>query len=259
MIDILQNSIMQSFIFSPIMGVIFGSIFAGLTTRPSFYTPKTVTQTYRIYIDRKTIVARESSRDNGEAIMGISALLMFILWKYVQLAPSILYFVEIGLMTMFSFCMTIFIVSTIKGQYTSHEWLMRVLCPAICLVFCFPLLNIAKQAISSDLIELANNTGVWQFYFKGLTQYGRFFLLSQVLGVCFLVLLVLTSTFVFVHYLALMNQREYSPLYGLWDWLAENTIKYSGGGVSIALIMLLSVTIFLLNGEIALWLNSILA
>ncbi|WP_404342667.1 hypothetical protein [Pseudoalteromonas mariniglutinosa] len=251
--EIFYNSVMQSFVFSPLMGVIFAALFTGLTTKLSIQAPRTVVETRKIYIEKRYSHSSKPNSSDGNEVFALGFLLLFVLWKYVQMAPVIHGYIETGLVTMISFCLSGFVVSTLRGQYTSHEWLQRVLIPTFTLATCFPLLSMAKGAITPDLIELASNSNVIQFYTKDITEYGRYYLMFQVFGVCTLILLATLSTFTFVHYLALMNQREGGVLHGLWAWLTGATSKLSGNGAYVLLIILLITTILLLNGQAAEW------
>ncbi|WP_194868653.1 hypothetical protein [Pseudoalteromonas sp. PPB1] len=251
--EIFFNSTMQSFVFSPLMGVIFGALFTGLTSKPSNHAPKTVVETRRVYIERRYRNSRNSSNDDGGGIFALLFLLIFVLWKYVQVAPLIHEYIQTGLVTMSAFCFSGFLMSILRGQYTSHEWLERVFVPFCTLVMCFPLLSLAKEAITFDLVELANSSNIVEFYMDELSEYGRYFLMFQVIGICTLILLATLSTVTFVHYLALMNQRESGSLYYFWTWVTRVTSRLSGNGAYVILIILLVVTALLLNGQIANW------
>lgn len=255
--EIFYNSEMQSFVFSPLMGVIFAALFTGLTAKPSTQAPRTVVETRKIYIERRYSHSKKSSNSDGNEVFALGFLLLFVLWKYVQMAPIIHGYIETGLVTMLSFCLSGFVVSTLRGQYTSHEWLQRILIPTFTLAACFPLFSMAKEAITPDLIELANNSNVIQFYTNDISEYGRYFLIFQVFGVCTLILLATLSTFTFIHYLALMNQRENGALHGFWVWLTSATSRLSGNGAYVLLIILLITTIILLSGQAAEWITSI--
>lgn len=252
--EILQDSIMQSFIFSPLMGVFFAAIFTGFTSSPSLYTPTTVIETKRVYIDRRTqYISNRSKNSDGNEGMALVFILLFLVFAYVKNVPIIHHYLAMSWAVLFSFCATGLLVSFTKGHFTSIEWLRRVLIPMSTLMSCLMLLIVAKEGISSGLIEIANTTNMWQFFTKELTEYGRYYLVFHVTGILCLMLLLLCSTATIVHYLALMNQREYGYFHDIWVWLTAITSRLSGERTGVALMIGGVVSYLLLSGKIAAW------
>lgn len=250
MLEIFSNSVLQSFLFSPLMGVVFGALFAGLSARPSATATITVVETRRVFIER-TRVNRRSQSDGGE-VFGVAILMAFVVWKYLQFAPEVLAYIQMALISMTAFGLTCFFMSAIKGHFTSSDWFVRVAVPTAILVLCLMVLAIAKQKITPDLVALAQNNHITKF-FTSLTQYGSYLVISHVLGVCLLVLVAIINTLNLLHYLSLMNQRNYSSTSNVWFFLTRITFRFSGKGAYIVTALFFTLSFLLVSGKIALW------
>lgn len=252
MLEIFSNSVLQSFLFSPLMGVVFGVLFAGLSAKPSATATITVVETRRVFIER-TRVNRRSQSDGGE-FFGIAILVAFVVWKYLQFAPEVLAYIQMALISMTAFGLTCFFVSIIKDYFTSYDWLIRVAVPTVILVLCLIVLAVAKQKITPDLIELAQNNNITKF-FTSLTRYESYLVISHVFGVCLLVIVALINTLNLLHYLSLMNQRNYSSTSNLWFFLTRITFRFSGKGAYIVTALFLTLSFLLVSGKVALWIT----
>lgn len=252
MSDFLSNSVLQSFIFSPLMGVLFGALFAGLSAKPTGAAPRTIIETRTVYIERNTR-QRKGKSDGGE-IYGFAILLFFVAWKYLQFAPTVLYYVELTLVSMLSFGLACFTVSTIKAHYIDTDWAFRVVVPTVILGLCLVILAKAKGVITPDLVELAGKSNVIEF-FMALTQYGRFFSVFHIVGLCILIFIAIIGTLSLLHYLALMNLRSDSPISGVWSFITRVTFRFSSRGVYVLSLILLGVSAFMVDGTIAQWIT----
>lgn len=250
MSEIFSNSILQSFLFSPLMGVIFGVLFAGLSSKPACSAPQTVVETRKVYIER-TRVYRKNRSDGGE-VYGFVFLLFVIAWKYMQFAPTVLYYIEVALISMMAFGIACFVVSVIKGHYVDIEWILCVAIPTVILASCLIILANAKRAITPNLIELANKSNLVDF-FLGLNQYGRVFSLLHVVGLSLLVLIACIGTLGLLHHLALMNQRSEGPLTNVWSFITRTTMRFSGNRAYFGSIVFLGVSGFMIDGTMADW------
>lgn len=250
MSDIFSNSVLQSFIFSPLMGVLFGMLFAGLSSKPTQSAPRTVIETRTVYIER--IKRYRKSRSDGGEIYGFAILLFFIAWKYLQFAPSVIFYIEVTLVSMMAFGLACFFVSVVKGHYVDSEWVLRVVTPTTILILCLLILADAKRVITPDLIELASNSNIVEF-FIGLTQFGRIFSVFHVVGLSLLVLIACIGTLSLLHYLALMNLRSDSPITDVWSFITRITLRFSGKGMYVVSAVLLGISAFMVDGTIAQW------
>lgn len=254
MSDMLSNSVLQSFVFSPLMGVFFGALFAGLSSKPTESAPRTVVETRVIYIERHT--KRRKNQNDGAEIYIFAFLLFCVAWQYLRFAPTVLFYVEMFLVSTMSFGLACFFVSALKAHYVDSGWVLRVIVPTTILAACLLVLAEAKSAITPDLTELANRSNVLEF-FLGLTQFGRFFSVFHVAGLSLLILIAVIGTLSLLHYLALMNLRTNSPLTGFWSFLTRFTFRFSGTGMYVIAGVLLFVSAFMVDGTLAQWANEI--
>jgi len=249
--EIFTSSLMQSYVFSPLMGVIFGALFAGLSAKPSASAPVTVIETRRIYVHRVKASARSRQGDGGE-IFGLAILLIFVVWKYLQIAPEVLNYIRTILMTMIAFGVTCFIVSAVKGHFLSSDWSIRVVTPTGVLLSCLALLAVAENQINDELVDMANRLNMIQF-FTDLPDFWRYSVVFHLIGICLLLFVAIINTLNLLHYLALMNQRDDNVLHGLWSFITSTTDRFSGKRAYIVSALLLTLCFFLFNDQITLW------
>lgn len=250
MSDIFSNSVLQSFIFSSLMGVLFGVLFAGVSAKPTDSSPKTIIETRTVYIDRGA--KQRKNKSNGGELYGFAILLFFAAWKYLQFAPTVLYYLELTLVSMLSFGLACFTVSTIKRHYIDIDWAHRVLVPTIILGLCLVILAKAKRVITPDLVELASRSNFIEF-FMGLSQYGRIFSVFHIVGLFLLIFIAIIGTLSLFHYLALMNLRSESPISDVWSFITRVTFRFSSSGVYVLSVVLIGVSAFMVDGTIAHW------
>lgn len=115
------------------------------------------------------------------------------------------------------------------------------------------LLGEVKNRFDPELTLLAKEAGVYKFYFKSLSDYGRTFMITHVLGVAFLTLLILTTTFSGVHYLSLMNQRSAGVMQSFWSFMVRATEVFSGGKGAALSTFFGIISYLLINEHIARW------
>lgn len=228
--DLFKDSIMQSMIFGPIMGVVFAALFSGLTKRPTAQVPVTVVQTRQVYeirvIERRG--RRSDSEEGGGILVAAGIAMLFVLWKYAIYVNAIHYHIEAVLLTALSFGIAAIIVAYLKGQFTSEEWWVYLVSPLILLSGCAYLLDLAHSTFDPQITKVALQNNLWQFYTKALSEYGRNFMLAHVLGVVVLCLVIVFSFLALLHYLALMNQRSAGTMADVWFFLARITMLFSG-------------------------------
>ncbi|WP_087505600.1 hypothetical protein [Neiella marina] len=255
MIEILKDPTLQSFVFSPLMGVAFAAIFTGLTAAPTDNSPKSVVLTQRIYVEHREVHRKSTSstKEDGREVLGMVALLMLAVWQYVVNINLIHHYISLGLTCCLCFTFTAILISAIKGHVTDSEWFYKLVFPSIALMMCFPLLIKARGAVSQDLINLATNSTFIEFFSDHLTRYGQVLMISQVIGLCMIIVLALISTFAALHYVALMNQRVLGRFQGFWLWVANITDKSAGNGARILILMFMAFAYLLVAGHVANW------
>lgn len=232
-LDLIDNATMQAWIWGPLMGVVFGALFAGVTNSPTVNAPITVSQTRKTYITK--IVVNQQRSGSGDDASGVIAVLIaaglglvFLVWKYaihIDLVHECLWAL---LATLLSFNLTIALVSLVKGQFTSSSWSVYIAAPIAILAACGRLLLLAKASFDPELTQLASQRTFLDFYAHSLSAYGQSLMIFQVIGVALIFLVMVFTGVALLHYLALMNQRSYGPLQGFWMFLTGSTIFFSG-------------------------------
>ena len=232
-LDLIANATMQAWIWGPMMGVVFGALFAGVTNSPAVNAPVTVTQTKITFITN--IVGNQQRSGSGDDSSGAMAVLIaaglgmvFLVWKYAIHIELVHYCLWALLSTLLSFSLTAALVSLIKGQFTSSSWCVYVAAPIAILAVCGRLLLLAKASFDPELTQLASQRTFWNFYAHSLSPYGQSLMIFQVLGVALIFLLMVFTGVALLHYLALMNQRSYGPMQGFWMFLTGATMFFSG-------------------------------
>jgi hypothetical protein len=123
------------------------------------------------------------------------------------------------------------------------------------LLSCLYLLQVAKNAVFPEIVNLAQNSTFLDFYTQALSPQGLYFVVTQLLGVTTLFILILLSTLVELHYLALMNQRGGGIFNRLWVEIARFTWGFSGKGTLVIFLLFYLISYLLLKGYVADWMG----
>ena len=233
--ELVENATLQAWIWGPLMGVILGAVFTGLTGAPAVNAPLTVNQTRYVYNTRVIVNQNHSGSrgadDNG-AIFGVFIAagigLIFLVWKYAIHVDLVHEYLWMLLSTLLGFCVTAALLSLINGQFTSGSWALYILAPIMLLCVCGHHLWLAKASLDPELTRLASTNTFMDFYFKRLSHFGQQLMICQVLGVAVVFLVMLFTGLALLHYLALMNQRSPGRLQGFWMFLTGITRGFSG-------------------------------
>ncbi len=257
-LELFSNPIMQSMILGPLMGVVFATLFAGLTQSPTNHAPITVVQTREVYVTQ--VVERRGQRNNSEEggviLVATCFALFFVLWKYAIYVNEIHQIIGFGLLSVLSFSVTAIFFSYLKGQFTSEEWGVYLVSPLLLLIGCFFLLNLAHSTFDPEITKLALQNDFWLFYTKSLTDFGRNFMFTHVGGILLLCLVVLFSFMALLHYLSLMNQRSTGAMHGFWFFITKSTMFFSGKAwLIVATILLILAYICIEPNAAASWLT----
>ncbi|MET1253820.1 hypothetical protein [Aliikangiella maris] len=252
----LNSNFTHSLLLSPLMGIVFGALFAGLTKSADNQTPRTIIKTREVYKER--VIYRNGNRsksnnDDGGIVIAAGVGLLFIIWQYAVWAVEVHQYLSFTLFGVLSFCLTTTVISLFKGQFTSNEWWVYILFPLAFLSLSVYLLGEVKSRFDPELTPLAKEAGVYKFYFKSLSDYGRTFMITHVLGVACLTVLILTTTFVGVHYLSLMNQRTGGVMQGFWSFMVRATEVVSGRKGTVLSTFFGVLSFLLINEHIARW------
>ncbi|WP_152690461.1 hypothetical protein [Pseudomonas fluorescens] len=231
LIDMATNATWQAWIWGPLMGVVFSVLFAGLTNQPASSAPITVVQTKKVFVQNVNVNVNKSGSSDSEGGLVILAAgfiaLIAIVWNYSIYVEEIHYWLWAVLLTMFSVSFFMVMISLLKGQFTSWSWWKYIGVPIIFLGGCGYVLFLAKSNFSPDITRMALKYKAFDFYMKGLNDYGRIFVISHVMGVAIAFVVMVCASVALLHYLALMNQRSVGALHGFWVFLTRVTSVFS--------------------------------
>lgn len=194
--NVLTNPNLQAFVFSPLMGIVFALLFSGLSKPSQPATTLTVRETRKVYIERYHY-HRSSQRNNEDgATFGAAALLMMlVIWQYSLHALEIQHILITVLTTALYFSVVSALIAFWKGHITSSGWVACLAAPMIALSVGLVLALRAQSGFPSEVIESANQYKFLQFYLHGLSHYGRYYLMTHVIGVVGLFLLAMLVIF----------------------------------------------------------------
>lgn len=251
--DFISNSLTQSLLLGPLMGVFFSAIFAGLNKSPGAQVPATVFQTKEVFVTKVVVKSQYHRKtDDGAGFLIVGGLaLLFVIWKYAIYFDMIQYYLGNLIFTVLSFSIATIIISLLKGQYTSGEWWSCTAGPLISLCASIYLLNLAKNSFDPSIQQGALNNSFWTFYSDWLSEYGRNFMFAHVSGIVLLAIVVLSTAFILIHYLSLMNQRSSGMMHGFWFFLAKSTSFFSGRFWVLFNIFLLGTVYTLISPDLA--------
>jgi hypothetical protein len=255
-----NDPLIQSVIISPLVGAILGVLFAGLNSSPSSTAPITVQQTTIIF--KQTIVVKQSRRNSNSSddawvyFFTLLAVVAGITWGYSKYSYEVLGYWQSGLFSCTAFIFSAGLVSAIRGQYSSSEWIWYIFTPILAASFSFYLVHLAQLAIVPGAREAAQSHGLIEFYFKILKDEHRIWLLLQIVGVLLGIFASIAAALRSVHYLALMNQRANGGLPSAWHSLARITLFSAHTEGVFLLLFAAGISYFLLSGDAyELWRN----
>lgn len=234
--DLMTNAHMEAWIWGPLMGAIVGMMFAGFNAPLSEKAPVTVIQTTRVFVTNNIVVHNKqhiSTSDNsgaGAIFFAFFIATLFLVWKYVVYIEYVRHALTVLISTVLAFSLTAAILSIVKGQFNSSSWLLYIFAPMTTLATNYFLLNLAANSLDPELPALAAKSAPLDFYMNQLTEYGRIFILFQMLGMILILITTVCTALVLIHYLALMNQRSPSNVQPFWTWVTRSTLFFSGKG-----------------------------
>jgi hypothetical protein len=253
-----NNGLVQSDIISPLIGAVLGVLFAGFSSAPqgqsNALSVQTTTNIYTtVYIDRGS-KSSGSTDDGWSYLVAFGIVVVVTTWGYSYYSTAILDLWSELLFTCFSFVFATAVISSLKGQFSSLDWVGYVGAPLAALLLCLYFISLAQQGVIAGASEAAHAyfqaygiTGIWDFY-KALSKSQIDWTILQLAGVLAGVLCTLAATLRALHYLALMNQRGDSFLDSFWRWVVRITLPISKRRSMVGLIVIAIVSWLSLKG-----------
>ncbi|MEM5536547.1 hypothetical protein WNY58_09105 [Neptuniibacter pectenicola] len=257
MIDIwgaFTNPTLQAFVFSPLMGTVFAVLFSGLS-RPHVPVVPTVSETRRIYIEKHYYhrKSRSSDEDDRSTAVMLLVAMLFVVWQYSLHAFVIQQTLITVLATGLYFSLVSVFIAFWKGHITSNGWMALLFIPTGLLFAGLVLALRARSTFPVEVTELAEQYEFVQFYMKGLSEYGRYYMITHVVGIACLFSLVVVCFMSLLHALALMNQRDYRVDSFIWDSVIRFTEWTSSTRGFVLQALTVVGALLLLEGFVTRW------
>jgi|GEM_PF-408832 len=250
----LRDSLTQSLLLSPLMGVIFGTIFSGLTVGSREVGRASVRET--IVIIKERIIIRERGSQNSAQSNDDPMVLIFVLlavavvstYLYAVYAELIIEYASVTAFNVIAFGFSALTVSAIKGRLNSGEWIAYTFIP-IALVSCsLLLLYRANLGVLPGVKEAAESAGAVSFYFDVLDDKQRDWIIPQLFGLLGTVAFLFFSIVLVVHNLAALQVVYDGFMQPFWRSVFMFTNAFSGKVAWVLLSILGVVTYFFLDG-----------
>lgn len=258
----MRDSLTQSLLLSPIMGVIFGLIFSGMTRGNREGGQASVKET--IVIIKEKIVVRETTNSNKSQsnddpmaiIILLIAAMVASIYLYAVYAEDVIYYSSIVTFNVITFGFSALVVSAIKGRLNGAEWFAYTFIPIGIVSFTLVLLYQAELGIISGAKEAASSAGAFKFYFKVLDDEQRNWVIPQLFGLIGTLAFLFFSTVLVIHNLASLQVVYDGGMRKIWRNIYVLTKAFSGKFTWFALIILGVITYFALDGTASQYLNA---
>ncbi|WP_456267999.1 hypothetical protein M1D97_12205 [Kushneria sp. AK178] len=252
----LRDSLIQSLLLSPLMGLVFGTIFSGLTVGNREVGKTSVRETIIIIKERITIRdggGRKGGASNDDPMVLLFFLLVvtvFSIYLYAVYAKSIIEYASIAALNVIAFGFSVLIVSAIKGRLNSGEWIAYTFIPIVFVSCSLLLLHRADLGILPGAKEAAESAGAYRFYFDVLDDEQRYWVIAQLFGLLGTIVFLFFSIVLVVHNIAALQVIYNGFMQPFWQSVFLFTNAFSGRFAWVFLSVLGVVTYFSLDGTV---------
>lgn len=250
----IRDSLTQSLLLSPLMGIIFGLVFSGLTGGKKEIGGNSVKET--LIIIRERIIIRENnvrgtsgSNDEPMALLIVLvAAAVVAVYLYSVYAEYVIYYSSLWAFNVITFGMSALVFSAIRGRLSSADWMIYTIIPVALVSFSLVLLYQARQGVLPGVREAAESAGAFKFYFNVLNDAQRDWVLPQLLGLVGTVVFLFFSTVLVLHNLSALQVVYDGVLRPFWRAVYILTNAFSGNAILIFLVILGGASYFALDG-----------
>ncbi|HHF3072480.1 TPA: hypothetical protein ACPJ1I_004595 [Vibrio diabolicus] len=249
----IRDSVNQSLLLSPLMGVVFGAIFTFLTRGNQQEGTHSVRETI-VVIKEKIIVRNNSSINSGTS--SDPWTLLFVLFFAVIMATyfyaiyvnEVIYYSYLVAFNLLAFGAASIFVSALQDKISSSEWVLYTVLPVIFIAGSLVLFDYASEGIIAGLKQRAQQEGAMKLYFEVLEETHKNWILSQLLGLVFSILYLLLSCILLLHNMSALQIRYGGFMQKIWVKIFIYTHRFSGWGALVFIFILGLVSLFALNG-----------
>lgn len=251
----IRDSVNQSILISPLMGVVFGTLFTFVTRGKRQEGADSVKET--VIIIKERIIVREKSGNNskpasnddpwGLLFVFVGAVVLAT-YLYAVFADKIIYYSSLMAFNFIAFGFTSIVLSALQSKITGSDWFLYTILPVSVLMGSLILLHYAQLGILPGLKERAEIEGAVNLYFNVLEEDHKNWILSQLIGLVSAVLYLLLSCVLVLHNTSALQVRHGGFMQSFWANIFSITHRFSGW-VTILFIVAIGVISYLaLNG-----------
>lgn len=246
------NNTIDNYLLIPLIGAIMGFILTALMSKRS--QPAVSIQVARQYYLEKTVIIKQNTQDSKSSSDGFSEMIVMlglsviVVWLYAKHSSELLIYSLLITFSVWVFSLIVSVSTFIKQRVFNYQWWIYILLPFVFLGFSFLLQKQAFSQISYEIAELANKNTPWDFV-SNLTWYGRYFYLTQILGVFLSILLMFMCFSGNIYYIALTNFNSSGRK--IWMLLLKICKFGKGKNIWILYIIITILSYYLIDGSIA--------
>ncbi len=251
----IRDSVNQSVLISPLMGVIFGALFTFVTRGKRQEGTDSVKET--IIVIKERIIIRGKSGNNTKPVSNDdpwALLFVFIgavvlaTYLYAVFADQVIYYSSLLAFNFIAFGSTSIVLSALQSKITSSDWFLYTVLPVSVLMGSLVLLHYAQLGILPGLKERAEAEGAVNLYFNVLEDDHKNWIISQLIGLVSTVLYLLLSCVLVLHNTSALQVRYGGFMQSFWAKVFSITHRFSGWGVVVFIVAIGVVSYFSLNG-----------
>lgn len=245
--NLIENTTLQAFLFSPIMGVLFSILFVGSnqnnqTSGLSFVNQQKIIIKHHYH---RTSTSNGNSDLSLELIAVVIAVLL-MLWLYSSYAFEVQVSLIVSILMLLFFSVASTLIGYLKGTIIGIRWFISQLLPIIVLTFSFIIAHDVSNEFPEHIPALAQKYNVYHFYFDGLSKDERIFMFDHLSGMILLVILVLEAFAMILHNLALM--KAVNDVDSIWSRIALKTRRIMGVGGLLVVVATAALSVFFFEG-----------
>ncbi|WP_336989200.1 hypothetical protein [Aeromonas hydrophila] len=251
----IRDSVNQSVLISPLMGVVFGALFTFVTRGKRQDGTDSVKET--IIIIKEKIIIREKSENNSKPVSNDDPwALVFVFigavvlatYLYAVFADKVIYYSSLLAFNFITFGLTSIVLSAFQSKITSSDWFLYTVLPVSILTGSLILLHYAQLGIFPGLKERAEIEGAVNLYFNVLEEKHKNWILTQLIGLVSAVLYLMLSCVLVLHNTSALQVRYGGFMQSFWAKVFLITHRFSGWGAVLFIVAIGVVSYLALNG-----------
>lgn len=203
--EYLISPTVDNYVIIPLIGAFLGYLLSMNSQKRNAVANRSVNTKEII---RETIIVEkiptEKKKDDQMLPIAVIGLFLIVIWQYIIHFEEVWKYLNLSILILVGFCSLITTYTIVNRQAFTPKWLLFTLLPAVMLFYCMYIANRSFDMVPLELIQKANNMNPFEFA-KGLTMFGRFFFINQLVGIVILLTLMLLSFSSILYFIAINN------------------------------------------------------